>query len=197
MKNILTFVMPTIGRDSIGYAVDSVKAQTSGEWLLAICGDGFLPENNFGDPRIFCVEAPPLGSAGEVRNFAVKNYVGTEWVAFIDDDDYIYPEYVSLWEEAKDSCLPDVVLFKMNNYGVVVPRQEGDFWLPEEAIEYGNIGMSFAAKTELIFKYPFDNEKINFGSGEDYRMIKQLNDIGARIWFDNYIGYHVRKHQDV
>lgn len=191
-NNIITLIMPTINRPSIHAAINSVKEQDADNWILCVAGDGFMPNIIDDDDRIFCIECPRLQSAGEVRNYVIQNYVGTDWVGFIDDDDYLYPSYVSRWTLLKNQQNPDVILFKMNNYGVVVPTEPGGEWVTDSVIRYGNIGMSFCAKFEILYDNLFDNEMLT-GSGEDHRMIKTLYNAGYKIWLDTETLYHVRK----
>lgn len=192
MMSDLTFIIPTIGRDTLSNAVASLVNQSDPRWETVIVGDGLTPIK-FYDSRIRSVYCPHKGSAGLVRNFAIENYASTEWVAFLDDDDVLMHNYVSIWHDIVYQYDPDVILFKMNNYGTIVPQEQGDRWVSDDMIRYGNIGMSFAAKRSLFQWNKFDNEYIN-GSGEDHRMIKQLAKNNYKIYISEYLGYIVRPH---
>lgn len=189
----ITFIIPTINRDSLSSAINSIKNQTSSNWKIIVAGDGFVPmelKQENADNRILFIASPRKQSAGEVRNWASK-FVMTEWVGFLDDDDELYPEYVSKWNELKN--LSDVIIFKMENYGDLVPHEAGNRFLEASEIKYGNIGISFCMKTECFKLCKFDNEQLT-GSGEDYRMIDELYKNNYSIYFSDYIGYHVRKY---
>lgn len=188
----ITFVMPTIGRKTIDNAIQSLKNQNSENWRLAIGCDGFAHSEVYPDYRIYQYDIEHKGSAGEIRNFVIEKYVETEWVAFLDDDDEVNSEYVSRWERLKNEVEPDVIIFKMNNYGSIVPTGGGDNWIQSEQIKYGNIGMSFCAKKTCFDENKFDNESLS-GSGEDHRMINNLYSKDFKIWVSNYEAYHVRR----
>lgn len=74
------------------------KNQTITNWKAIVIFDGIKPNIYETDPRITIIKTPiKLGqgynSAGLVRNYGIK-FANTEWVAFVDDDDSITPNYV-------------------------------------------------------------------------------------------------------
>lgn len=189
--------MPTIGRPHIKNAIDSLINQTDDNWNAIIAGDGFMPDI-INDPeldkRIKVIKAPNFRSAGFMRNFVATSFIETEWIGFLDDDDELEQNYVSEFYRIKEHANPDVILFKMNNYGSIVPSESGDTWIHKNAIRYGNIGMSFCLRSEIMISWTclFENE-FQTGHGEDHRMIDMLYQKKYKIWLSNYMGYYVRK----
>lgn len=184
----ITFVIPTIDRPTIQYAVQSLQTQTATNWRAIIAGDGLIPSFVCSDERIAVMGVHSMRSAGEVRNFVVRNFVQSKWVGFLDDDDELYPEYIQNFLSIKKKCNPDAIVFKMDNYGSIVPDGKSDKWISDEELWYGNIGMSFCVKRSCFDQILFDRDH-----GEDYRFIKSLYEQNNKIWLSNYLGYHVRK----
>ena len=95
----LSFVIPTHNRsEMLQAAVTSVLRQTISDWELIVVDDGsdepvqrFLDES---DERIILHRnSMPLGAAAS-RNIGVR-LAGSEFVAFLDDDDTLEPEFAS------------------------------------------------------------------------------------------------------
>lgn len=94
-------ILPTIGRESLGRAIDSVIAQTHKDWTLYVVGDGVQilfhtnpqikelyipgPNNDFG------AKARNFGIAEALRNrcdlYRDIDLALEDWIAYIDDDD--------------------------------------------------------------------------------------------------------------
>ena len=49
---LVTFIIPTIGRDSLQMAINSLYQQTIWDWKAIIIFDGIEPNINISDPRI-------------------------------------------------------------------------------------------------------------------------------------------------
>lgn len=119
---------------------------------------------------------------GPTRNRAIQR-VRTEWVGFLDDDDELTPDYADRFKEAKEGA--DVIIFRMRYPdGRILPR------VPQ--IAYGNVGIAFAVKTDLIKKHPFVKGERSFLKNEDYVALKTLEDAGAKIVFSPHICYLVK-----
>ncbi len=151
-NSALTFIIPTIGRETLSLTLQSLKNQTITNWKAIVIFDGIEPNISETDPRITIIKTPiKLGqgynSAGLVRNYGIK-FVNTEWVAFVDDDDSITPNYIEsflseLWLD------PDVIIFRMTMDDRVCPSIDStNFFIK-------NVGISFAVKTELVSKFIF------------------------------------------
>ena len=171
---MLTFILATLGkRNTLDRAVQSVYAQT-------------VPA------ELIIVHDQQRAGAGPSRN-SVVNEVQTPWVGFVDDDDTVDPHYAQwLAEEAQDN---DVVIFHMQymqdvhhtKQGTTVPRDD-------QPLGQGNVGISFAMKTELLKKHPFIREGFSPGSlpSEDWAMIQTLQNAGYKIKISPRIAYYVR-----
>lgn len=90
----VSIVLPTYNRLALlREAVDSVRAQTFGDWELIVADDGsddgtaeFLDVLAAEDPRIVVVPLPHTANLPRIRNAAIARARG-EWVAFLDSDD--------------------------------------------------------------------------------------------------------------
>ena len=90
--NIITFIIPTIGRETLKNTLISLQYQTIKNWNAIIIFDGCNQNINNIDDRIKIVCCNKLGTninnAGLVRNYGI-GLANTKWVAFLDDDDVI------------------------------------------------------------------------------------------------------------
>jgi glycosyltransferase involved in cell wall biosynthesis len=176
---MITLLVPTAGRPSLRRALDSLLAQSDGDWHAIVIGDGRAPEVP-ADERIRGLEVPKIGHPGLVRNKALP-LVTTPWTGFLDDDDRLTPDYVRrLRAEAAGA---DVVIFRMSHPQLgVLPR--------EDVVRHGNVGISFAARTELLRETPFRADFV--ASNEDFELLHDLAVRGARIHFSPCCVYLVR-----
>lgn len=93
-------ILPTIGRDSLKAAIDSVIAQSYTEWNLWIMSnqgsvswttnldDRIIPYNLFDDGKQY---VPDWGAAS--RNIGIRSGIN-DWIAYIDDDDEWLPHHL-------------------------------------------------------------------------------------------------------
>lgn len=159
---IITFIVPTVGRDTLDRTIDSLIKQTSEKWRCIVVFDGIEPRE-FNDERIRTISSVKLGSftnihgtSGLVRNEGIKE-VETEWIGFVDDDDTLHQEYVETLE--KKYSTHDLVIWRMKfNNGNIVPR------LDDESVYCGNVGISFSYKNKgnFIFERNWDGEDFTF-----------------------------------
>ncbi|HYR10581.1 MAG TPA: glycosyltransferase [Longimicrobium sp.] len=90
----VSIVLPTYNRLALlREAVDSVRAQTFGDWELIVADDGsddgtgeYLDALAGEDPRIVVIQLPHTANLPRIRNAAIDRARG-EWVAFLDSDD--------------------------------------------------------------------------------------------------------------
>jgi glycosyltransferase involved in cell wall biosynthesis len=181
---IVTFIIPTIGRDTLSKTIKSLKNQTKRNWKAIIIFDGIQPTISDNDERISIIQIEKKGKlnhAGRVRNSGIE-FVDTEWVAFVDDDDTITPNYLEIFENELDDNW-DVIIFRMLRKGIEVlpPFGEIDF-------EINKVGISFSAKTSL-----FKVENLWFGesSVEDYELLDKFRNNNKHIKISNEITYIV------
>ena len=87
---MITFIIPSIGRDTLINSIQSIQNQTNENWKLIVIFDGVKSTLDFQDDKIKVFEIEKTGectnNAGNVRNYGMQ-YVDTEWIAFLDDDD--------------------------------------------------------------------------------------------------------------
>ena len=158
----ITFIIPTIGRETLDRTIESLINQTNPNWNCIVVFDG-IESREFPDERIKTMSSVKLGNftnihgtSGLVRNEGMKKVV-TEWIGFVDDDDTIHPEYVETLE--KKYLEHDLVIWRMKfNNGIIVPK------LNDESIYCGNVGISFCYKNkdDLIFEKNWDGEDFTF-----------------------------------
>jgi glycosyltransferase involved in cell wall biosynthesis len=98
---IVSVVIPTYNRRALLLpAVDSVRAQTFGDWELIVADDGSTDGSAdaveaLGDPRVRLLRLPHTGNVAAVRNAGVAASRG-EWLAFLDSDDAWLPRRLEL-----------------------------------------------------------------------------------------------------
>uniref|UniRef100_A0A6C0DJ82 Glycosyltransferase 2-like domain-containing protein n=1 Tax=viral metagenome TaxID=1070528 RepID=A0A6C0DJ82_9ZZZZ len=102
MNNKLTFIIPSIGRNTLQNTIQSLENQTNANWCAIIIFDGCTPNFKTTNPKIKIIQIEKLGqgvnSAGLVRNEGIK-LAETEWIAFVDDDDTLAINYVETFYE--------------------------------------------------------------------------------------------------
>jgi len=180
--NAVTFIIPTINRDTLNRSINSILNQTNKNWFCKVVFDDVEPIF-FNDDRIESIKIEKLGvihdghgQAGLVRNFGI-DLVKTNWIAFLDDDDTINDNYVEiLLSQYLDK---DFVIFKM--------KYENGFTLPQgNNLSFGNVGISFAYKKYLNMK--FESNK----NSEDFDLIQKLKNKTDNYIVSDYIMYNVR-----
>ena len=88
MQEITTFIIPSIGRESLNRAIQSTKPH----------------------PVLHKIDTNRRGES-HIRNQLIKEAT-TEWVSFLDDDDTITEDYVrQLCEETEANTKTDVIHF--------------------------------------------------------------------------------------
>lgn len=111
-KPLVSIIVPTFNRAHIiKQAIESVQRQTYNNWELIIVDDGSTDDtdhvvSSFHDDRIvYCKKANQGPSAA--RNKGVGIAKGT-WVAYLDSDDILYPDYLEVMMESLEAY-PKVV----------------------------------------------------------------------------------------
>lgn len=102
-RGCVSVMMPAYRAEAyIGEAIESVLAQTLGNWELWIVLDGASDGaeeaiTRFSDPRIHTLRQEHAGEAA-ARNLALRHLTG-EFVAFLDADDLLLPKHLALTVE--------------------------------------------------------------------------------------------------
>ena len=130
----VTIVMPLYnGERYVRDAIDSVIAQTTGEWRLLVVDDASTDDSvgivhTYGDPRITVVRNDRnLGLYGTLA--ATLPRVNTDWIAILMQDDRLRPEYLAQMAGLREAY-PDV----------------DGFWCQEHLID--QYGREIAVRTE-------------------------------------------------
>ena len=189
---MITFIIPTIGRESLLKSIESLIRQTVPLWKAIIIFDGV--KNNIGnisDSRITILETEKMGvainNAGNVRNYGMS-FVETEWIAFLDDDDIIADDYLEkFYEEYESYSNIDVLIFRMNLDGRIIPKLKTDnFYVCD-------VGISFIIKKEI-----FDNGiKFIPDGAEDFMYLDNIRKAGYKMMISPYIKYFVKNSDDI
>jgi glycosyltransferase involved in cell wall biosynthesis len=192
---LVTFIIPSLAGGGLPNAIKSLHAQTDPRWRAIVGFDHRDPtikpdhkisvfkhtgHSKKSDDCIYCIEGLKSG-AGPVRNSCVAKAT-TEWVAFLDDDDIVTPDYVE--KLALESQEVDAVSFRMLMWHWQ--------WLPPatarvDNFTHGSVGISFACRRNV-----FDKCQFTRGRGEDFRMLRDIRDAGFRIKISPYLTYLVR-----
>lgn len=152
---LVTFIVPTIGRPSLAAALRSVHMQSNGRWRCVVVGDGIEPDlvegADYRDAdRFIYVRAARSNSAGITRNVGLA-FVNTPWVAFLDDDDTLSPDYVQALEVESTNGRGEeagCIVFPMlhPDLGVLPPPELTD----AIDLRWGQVGISFAVRQEWL-----------------------------------------------
>lgn len=186
--SIITFIIPTIGRNTLINTVRSLKEQTVSNWNAIIIFDGIDINIKNDDERIIMIRCNKkrgngINSAGNVRNYGMT-YVNTKWIAFLDDDDIISKYYVEIFLKEKDEFpFFDVIIFRMNLDGRIIPELKADnFYLCD-------VGISFIIKKSIF------EEKILFtpDGAEDFLYLDKIRKANKKIMISPYILYGVKQ----
>ncbi len=184
----ITFILPTTGRLSILKTIDSLKNLKNKNWNCIIIFDGV--KNNISskikDERFTVLEIEKTGirnNSGLVRNIAFE-YVMTNWIGFIDDDDTLSPYYIDYLEEEIDFYNGDIdcIIFRMIYKNLKI--------LPDENkldIIKGNVGISFCINRKIID----NNIKFENNDFEDYLILNNIKLNNYKISISPHVAYFV------
>ena len=183
----ITFIIPTIGRETLKNTLLSLINQTNKEWNAIVIFDGIEPNIESNDSRIKIIKTDKLGkdfnSAGNVRNYGIK-YANTEWLAFLDDDDAVKNNYVDVLLNEILYYNSDLIIFRMLHWCGILPNPNTDnFYM-------NDVGISFAVKKSIfdsgIVFEPCDKE--------DFYFLKTVREKKYKIMISPYLLYFVRNY---
>lgn len=108
----VSILLPTYNRRNyLGVAINSILNQTYSNWELLIINDGGETVsdivNSFNDKRIHCYDRPHEGKAAAL-NFGLS-LVTSKYIAYMDDDDIVYPEHIASLVEIAEQKQADFV----------------------------------------------------------------------------------------
>lgn len=199
-NKLITFIIPTINRISLHWTLLTLLNQTINNWNAILIFDGCEPIDKdvleiLSDNRFIYICINKLGrikdkihgSAGFVRNIGMS-LVKTPWIAFLDDDDNLLPNYVeALIEELKITPTADLISFRMIDNSEIIPP----FYIRN--IELGRFGISFCYKTTL-FREGF---KFKQSEQEDFDLINDIKNAKKKIIISPFVTYLVRNSRNI
>ena len=195
---MISFVIPSIGRDTIKYSVESLLNQTISNWKCIVGFDG-IAEGDIDesililDDRLTYVyfsqkmgQSAHHGNAGLVRNSIMGQLSDdTEWIGFLDDDDTLTRFYIEILELEKTKFEFDCCVFRMrydkNNLKVIPP-------FGMNHLEQNYVGISFCVNKKFITE---NNIKFTNDNAEDFKFLKEIHDMGGRIHISSHVVYNV------
>lgn len=195
LSKLITFIIPTICRNTLSTAIQSLFDQSINDWKAIVVFDGINEIDShlkslLDDDRILYLSIEKTGSntigihgtAGSVRNIGM-NYVDTPWIGFLDDDDKLTPDYCKcLLYEIYNTPTAEVISFKMYDNNNIIPP------IDYSSITPGFIGISFSFKSDLFKKgFKFKQSDI-----EDYTLLKDFESANIKIVLSPFICYIVR-----
>jgi len=184
--NDITFIIPTIARETLNRSINSILNQTIENWKAIIIFDGIKSNININDKRIKIIEIEKKGKyincAGDVRNEGIK-YAETDWIAFLDDDDTISHDYIeTFYKELELNPYMDVLIFRMMHYDRIIPKlKSNNFYL-------NDVGISFIMKRSI---YTSGTIFISDGA-EDFLYLDKIRKLDYKIIISPYIKYFIR-----
>jgi len=195
----VSFIIPTLGRDSLWDTLESLGNQTDDDWeaLIVLDNGSLLSDKAFTAVSAYgktSLLVPDIkGSAGLLRNYGMEK-ADSEWVAFVDDDDTLDPHYVEhLKQHVEDYPSADIILFRMLHpkYGIL-PREQ----IP--TISQGLVGISYALRARI--KPKFLKEEVVSDTDttknlhEDIELLRELRDKGHELYISRHVDYLVGTH---
>ena len=105
-------ILPTYNRRAfLPKAIECIRDQTFRDWRLLIVNDGGEDVadivGGFGDPRLVYFNRPHAGKAAQL-NFALSQATA-DYIAYMDDDDEVYPEHLAKLLSAAETQGADFV----------------------------------------------------------------------------------------
>ena len=151
----IDYIIPTLYRPTLSRTIASIHKENVNHNLLI-----------FGNKDC----------AGYNRNEGLKKVKYSDWIVFVDDDDYLITEH----SKELDSDY-DVVILRMKQGDNIIPNRSNKVLAP------GNLGINFAINTSFYntHKFMFDN----LGHEEDWRFFIQMCDKTSKIKVTDKVYY--------
>jgi glycosyltransferase involved in cell wall biosynthesis len=185
----ITVVIPTIParvKGDLLRAVNSVEEQTYPRHLV--------------DTHIV-TDQQGLGPA-RMRNVG-SSYSTTDWIAFLDDDDYLLPDHLDVLMREALEHEADVVWpwFRVEGGTDPFPQRRGKQWDPEEPHCFPITTLVRKSKFEEVGGFisvdeaiPDPNDPLRWVSGEDWRLWLSLSAAGAKFHHIDQVTWVWRHH---
>jgi glycosyltransferase involved in cell wall biosynthesis len=187
---LITFIIPSVGRSTLVQTLQSLQNINNPGWNAIVVFDGIDPPQPVSDPRISYMTIHKQGyanCAGQVRNQGIRA-AKTQWVAFVDDDDILLPNYVDQFYNELNTGA-EVIIFRMYSTfddRLVPPMDHLDFYP-------AHVGISFCLKTSICREEHMWFNPCRF---EDFDLLNRLRSLRKRIRMSPAVTYAVRPKHD-
>jgi len=178
-KILFSIIMPTYNRATmIAKAIESVINQTYTNWELIIIDDGSSDNtaeiiNSYNDSRVKYFFRENRGKS-VARNTGIDNSVG-EFIAFLDDDDYYLPEFLSKFYdkiiEEKNKTGIYMCRVAEEDKGQTIAKEINTKYLENPPLliwKYGANYLPFVTSREVFKTEKYDPQ---FPLGQDYHLL--------------------------
>ena len=196
---LVTFVIPTKQRATLGRTLLSIRRQSDPGWRAIVVCDGcsestvasLVSGEDAADHRMRAIgllrkAGRGRNSAGLVRNAGMAE-VATPWVGFVDDDDTVSPDYVRDLRSAvhRYPRVKAVVFRMVKPDGFIVPP------VSHEMFSLNCVGISFALDMGMV-----RTSGLWFiaDPAEDYKLLHRVHSItpGVQMLLSSHVDYYVR-----
>jgi hypothetical protein len=179
-----TFIIPTLGRNSLKTAIESVLIHNNTH--IVVINDGIKFCELIKDPRItYIYNKYSSGSAGSVRNCGIDyilSNIQTEYISFLDDDDYILNNFTDI---IKLYPMYDLLIHSIS----FLYHKEERKQLPSKSgfeIKRGQMGIAMSVKSKTLKN---TNTKFCSAFAEDFIFAKTLIENGATYYSTGIVTY--------
>lgn len=188
-----TIIIPSIYRESLYLTLESLKNQSNQDFCVILVNDSVKSlcfEDEWFQNKVTILEGPRTGWGGPARNIGiqyVKKYNLSEWIGFVDDDDYLHPQYIEwLKEHSIKSPHADIIVFRARGGFAHIPPT---YIIPPPncyQLVLGMVTNSFAFKAQNCFEF-------NDGIADDFFYLENaLKSKSKIIMFSNHLAYGYR-----
>jgi len=179
----VSIIIPTLGRDSLAAALNSVLPQLLPNDEVIVVGDRWTPNglpSRVKSLRIDSERNYDGGSTG--RNRALSEATG-DVICYLDDDDQYAPNALATIRRTVEAAPRALHLFRMR-------QSDGLVTWREKKIEYGNIGTPCIVHRRLPRPILWDLDE-----GQDYRFAESLAALMPVVWHDEIVCLVGRAHE--
>jgi hypothetical protein len=189
-KNIfISFIIVSNGKNTLIHTINSLYNLNDSNWNALIIFDGVKNTFDIKDKRINIIEVEiekkdklKNNKIGLLRNIGFKYINNSDWIGFVDDDDFLSFDYIDrLKEEININNNIDVCLFRMGyDNKQILPNNY------DRNITKCRVGISFAIRS-----YVTKNILFNTFEYSNYYYLKELEYKNYKIVISPYICYFV------
>tara|TARA_Y100001972_G_C7590521_1_gene296004 strand:- start:301 stop:846 length:546 start_codon:yes stop_codon:yes gene_type:complete len=129
----IDFIIPTLYRDTLGRAISSIE------------------EENIDHNLLITGKFKKDGRGVENRNNSLKKVKGSEWIIFLDDDDWLLKGFSKELDRKYDIVILRMLQSYNNPY--FPPKLVPPYHIKPEELDYGLCGCNIAVKTSFYLKH--------------------------------------------